>query len=134
MIFQFLSHFIFIGNSKKRKNIIFFMVFYKKWNFLQVHLSMVRKKKFRDGSDGPKNEFKTLLSNAAIKKCDRLIRFFTILKIGFFWFFVIQKMRKIEYSKNTIFAIFFSQFHQFCLFFVIFPVFCLQNPFLLSKF
>ncbi len=61
--------------SKITKTLIFQWFFAKNENFYKFTSRWPEKKIFRDGSDGPKNEFKTLLSNAAIKKYGRLMKF-----------------------------------------------------------
>ena len=141
-----MSHFIFVEktnektnildfrNFKNCKNIVFFMFFAKNENFDESASWWSEKKIFRDGPDDPKNEFKTLLSNAAIKKYGRLMKFSHFWWFDFFHFLEAQKIAKITFSKNANFAIFSIKFHQIRSFFVIFDVFCLQNPFLLSKF
>ncbi len=142
MIFGILSHFIFVekpmenhnfwvlGIPKIAKTFIFPWFFAKNENFDESASWWSEKKIFRSGSGGPKMLFNTILWYAAIKIWHRLIRF-----LHFWWFdFFIFWLPKITSSKKCNFAIFFSQFHQFCSFFVIFHVFCLQNPFLLSKF
>ena len=92
------------------------MFFCKTSKFLQASNLMVRKKKFRDGSDGPKMVFKTLLSNAAIKKYGRLMKF------SHFWWFDFLIFQLPKNTKNRIFKkckifIFFFDFHQFLLVF-----------------
>ena len=68
MIFEFPEF------QKMQKHYFFHGFLHKMKNFTSSPLDG-QKKNFQDGSDGPKNEFKTLLSNAAIKRCGRLIRF-----------------------------------------------------------
>ena len=53
---------------------LFFHGFLQKMKILTSQHLDGQKKKFRDGSGGPKNEFKTLLSNAAIKIWHRLMK------------------------------------------------------------
>ena len=67
--------FLILGIPKIEKNIVFSMVFAKNENFDKFTSRWTEKKIFRDGSGGPKNEFKNLLSNAAIKKYGRLMKF-----------------------------------------------------------
>lgn len=146
MIFGILSHFIFVEKpmenhdfwnleiSRIAKTFIFPWFFAKNQNFDESASWWSGKKIFRGGCGGPKNEFKTPLWHAAIKIWGRLIRFLHFWWFDFLIFSLPQKMLKVDFSKNAIFAIFFSPFHQICSYFVIFHVFCLQNPFLLSKF
>ena len=61
--------------SKITKTLLFQYFFAKNENFDKFTSRWSEKKIFRSGPGGPKNEFKTLLSNAAIKKYGRLIRF-----------------------------------------------------------
>ena len=120
-------------NSKKCKNITFSIVFCKKWKFWQVHLSMVRKKNFPGGSDGPKMVFNTILWYAAIKIWHRLIRFLHFWWFDFLIFWLPKKCQKSHLQKNAILQYFSPNFINFAHFFVIFHVFCLQNSFVLSK-
>ena len=64
-----------LGIPKNAKALFFPLFFAKNENFDKFTSRWSEKKIFRDGSDGPKNEFKTLLSNAAIKKYGRLMKF-----------------------------------------------------------
>ena len=64
-----------LGIPKNAKTLFFPWFFAKNENFDKFTSRWSEKKIFRDGSDGPKNEFKTLLSNAAIKKYGRLMKF-----------------------------------------------------------
>ena len=87
LIFEKMSQLIFIEKPMKKgrfckseiskitKTLILQWFFAKNENFYKFTSRWPEKKIFRDGSDGPKNEFKTLLSNAAIKIWGRLIRF-----------------------------------------------------------
>ncbi len=59
---------------KITKTLFFPLFFTKNGNYDRSASSWREKKIFRDGSDGPKEDFKTLLSNAAIKKCGRLMK------------------------------------------------------------
>ena len=63
-----------LGIPKIAKTLIFQWFFAKNKNF-DKFTSRCLEKKIRDGSGDPKNGFKTLLSNAAIKKCGRLMKF-----------------------------------------------------------
>ena len=126
LIFPKITYFEFL--------LFFSIVFCKKWKFCQVHLSMVRKKKFRDGSDGPKNEFKTLLSNAAIKKYDRLMNFFHFWWFDFFHFLEAQKILKIAFPKNAIFTFFSPKFTNFAYFLLFFTFFVSKIHFFYQNF
>ena len=95
--------------SKIAKTLIFQWFFATNEKFYKFTSRWSEKKIFRDGSDGSKNEFKTLLSNAAIKKYGCLMNFLHFWSFHFFHFLVTQKMLKITFSKNAIFLIFFPQ-------------------------
>ena len=120
--------------SPSRCWLVKIFIFCKKWKFWRVSILMVRKKISRGGSGGSKMSFNTILWYAAIKIWHRLIRFSHFWWFDFLHFLEAQKIVKIAFPKNAIFAICFFQFHQIRSFFIIFHVFCLQNPFLLSKF
>ena len=110
-IFEFLEF-------QKMQNVIFSMVFCKKWKFWQVHLSMARKKIFRDGSDGPKIVFNNILWHAAIKICGRLIRF-----LHFWWFHVFVFWISKKSQKMQFFQFFSSNFLKFAYFLLFFTFF-----------
>ena len=139
MFFGILSQLIFVEKPMKKqtfwileiskitKILIFPWFFAKNGNFDESASWWSEKKIFRDGSGGPKNEFNTPLSNAAIKKYGRLMNFSHFWWFDFFHFLEAQKIPKIKCK-------IFNSFLQISSFFVIFHVFCVQNPFLLSKF
>ena len=60
--------------SKITKTLIFHWYFAKNEILISSALDG-QKKKIRDGSDDPKNEFKTLLWDHGMKKYDRLVKF-----------------------------------------------------------
>ena len=128
------SWFLDFRNSKKCKNIIFYMVFCKKWKFWQVHLSMDRKKNFPGWFRWSKNVVEHPSLICRDKNLASFDEFFTFLMIRFFDFLATQKMRKIDFSKNANFAIFFFKFHQFCSFFLIFYIFFIKIPFFYQNF
>ena len=69
MIFEFWKF------QELQKHYFFHGFFAKNENFDKFTSRWTEKKNFRDGSGGPKNEFSTLLSNAAIKIWHRLMKF-----------------------------------------------------------
>ena len=123
-----------LGIPKNAKTVIFPMFFAKIENFDKSASWWREKKIFRSGSGGPKMLFNTLLWYDLIKIWHRLIRFLHFWWFDFFDFWATQKNAKNHFLKKCNFAIFFSQFYHFHSFFVIFSCFCLQNPFLSSKF
>ena len=68
MIFEFWKF-------QELQKCLFFHGFLQKMKILTSSPLDGQKKNFRGGSGGPKNEFKNLLSNAAIKKYGRLMKF-----------------------------------------------------------